>query len=180
MPASTRIKAFSLPRFIPLLAERIHAKNPFTRSFLVSWIAVLDSIPDLELVSYLPDFLEGLINLLSDSDRNLRHATSTVLANFLLEIREAVEVKEQQKREAMKKYYVEHQRKAANADTGDTEDSVLVWTGADKGINWDVVSISETEDRGKGSGVWIPGQGVEIHFSRIIEILMPHLCSQGN
>ncbi|CAG8570471.1 5329_t:CDS:10 [Paraglomus occultum] len=179
MPAAMpRTKAFSLPKFIPLLAERIHAKNPFTRSFLVSWIAVLDSIPDLELVSYLPDFLEGLINLLSDSDRNLRHATSTVLANFLLEIREAVEVKEQQKREAMKKYYVEHQRKAANADTGDTEDGVLVWAGADKAINWDVVSVAETEDRGKGSGVWIPGQGVVIHFSRIIEILMPHLCSQ--
>jgi vacuole morphology and inheritance protein 14 len=79
-----RTKAFSLPKFIPLLAERIHAKNPCTRTFLVSWIAVLDSIPDLELVSYLPDFLEGLINLLSDSDRNLRHAISTVLANFLL------------------------------------------------------------------------------------------------
>lgn len=29
--------AFSLPRFIPLLQERIHVLNPFTRSFLVSW-----------------------------------------------------------------------------------------------------------------------------------------------
>src|SRR5436305_12466451 len=51
--------AFSLARFIPLLKERIYVLNPFTRTFLVSWITLLDSIPDLELVFYLPAFLGG-------------------------------------------------------------------------------------------------------------------------
>lgn len=54
-------KAFSLARFIPLLADRIYVLSPFTRSFLVSWIGVLDSVPDLEMVSYLPQFLNGLL-----------------------------------------------------------------------------------------------------------------------
>lgn len=54
-------KAFSLPNFIPLLADRIYVLSPFTRSFLISWISVLDSIPDLEMVSYLPHFLDGLL-----------------------------------------------------------------------------------------------------------------------
>lgn len=54
-------KAFSLARFIPLLQERIYVVSPFTRSYLVSWITVLDSVPELELVSYLPDFLDGLL-----------------------------------------------------------------------------------------------------------------------
>ena len=54
-------KAFSLANFIPLLADRIYVLSPFTRSFLVSWIAVLDSVPDLEMVSYLPHFLDGLL-----------------------------------------------------------------------------------------------------------------------
>ncbi len=54
-------KAFSLAHFIPLLSERIYVINPFTRSYLVSWITVLDSVPDLELVSFLPDFLDGLL-----------------------------------------------------------------------------------------------------------------------
>ena len=54
-------KAFSLANFIPLLSDRIYVVNPFTRSFLVSWITVLDSVPELELISYLPEFLDGLL-----------------------------------------------------------------------------------------------------------------------
>lgn len=54
-------KAFSLAHFIPLLKERIGVQSPFTRSYLVTWITVLDSVPELELISYLPEFLEGLL-----------------------------------------------------------------------------------------------------------------------
>ncbi|CAG8549863.1 5288_t:CDS:10, partial [Ambispora leptoticha] len=184
-----RTTAFSLPRFIPLLSERIHVKNPFTRNFLVSWITVLDSIPDLELVSFLPDFLDGLLNFLSDQNKDVRYATSTVLANFLAEIREAVEVREQQKTQALKSYYVEQQRKALNSsettsDTGEyvkdsdiLEEGVMVKASLDGNeINWDAVSINESEGKGKGS--WVPGQGVVINYTRIVQILMPHLSSQ--
>lgn len=54
-------KAFSLAHFIPLLSDRIYVISPFTRSFLVSWITVLDSVPELELISYLPEFFDGLL-----------------------------------------------------------------------------------------------------------------------
>lgn len=54
-------RAFNLARFIPLLAERVYVISPYTRMHLVSWIMVLDSIPDLELVAWLPDFLDGLL-----------------------------------------------------------------------------------------------------------------------
>lgn len=54
-------KAFSLAHFIPLLRERIYVVSPFTRSYLVSWISVLDSVPELELITYLPEFLDGLL-----------------------------------------------------------------------------------------------------------------------
>jgi vacuole morphology and inheritance protein 14 len=54
-------KAFSLAHFIPLLTDRISVVSPFTRSFLISWLTVLDSVPELELVSYLPEFLDGLM-----------------------------------------------------------------------------------------------------------------------
>lgn len=53
--------AFSLVQFIPLLSDRIYVVSPFTRSFLVSWITVMDSVPELELISYLPEFLDGLL-----------------------------------------------------------------------------------------------------------------------
>ncbi|CAG8516687.1 70_t:CDS:10 [Acaulospora colombiana] len=191
MPRTT---AFSLPRFIPLLSERIRATNPYTRNFLVSWITMLDSIPDLELVSFLPAFLDGLLQFLSDQNKDVRYTTSTVLANFLAEIREAAEVKEQQKQQAMKNYYVEQQRKLVTAsetasDAGesvrdsnvsaDGDDVAFGKSGVyslDGDINWDAISISETEGRGKGS--WVPGQGVVIDYIKVVEILMPHLSSQ--
>lgn len=54
-------RAFSLARFIPLLSERVYVISPYTRMHLVSWLMVLDSVPDLELVAWLPDFLDGLL-----------------------------------------------------------------------------------------------------------------------
>ena len=66
-------KAFSLANFIPLLADRIYVLSPFTRSFLVSWIMVLDSVPDLEMVSFLPHFLDGLLYVSSFPPLNLSH-----------------------------------------------------------------------------------------------------------
>lgn len=85
-------KAFSLARFIPLLAERIYVINPFTRTYLVTWLTVLDSVPELELVSYLPHFLDGLLKFLQDPTEDIRNATMHVLADFLKEIQEAAEV----------------------------------------------------------------------------------------
>lgn len=84
-------KAFSLARFVPLLAERMNVLSPLTRNYIVSWITVLDSVPDLQLVSYLPSFLVGLFRYLSDPNPDVRVATGEVLAEFLREIREAAE-----------------------------------------------------------------------------------------
>lgn len=88
-----QVTTFSLPRFIPLLMERIYVINPATRTFLVSWITLLDSIPDLELVSFIPSFLGGLINYLNDPTNGVRVATHACLDIFLEEIRRITEIK---------------------------------------------------------------------------------------
>ncbi len=85
--------AFSLKRFIPLLKDRIFVLNPFTRTFLVGWIVLLDSIPDLELVAYLPEFLGGLLTFLSDTNRDVHIATQNCLDKFLSEIRRIARIK---------------------------------------------------------------------------------------
>ncbi|KAF7722117.1 hypothetical protein EC973_003697 [Apophysomyces ossiformis] len=95
--ASPSNKAFSLPRFIPLLKKRIGTMNSFTRQYLVAWIAVLDSIPELELLSYLSEFLDGLIQFLSDKSEDVRVATGVLLADFLQEIKQAGSQEEQKK-----------------------------------------------------------------------------------
>ena len=93
-PESVEVpNAFSLPKFIPLLQERIHVLNPFTRTFLVSWITLLDSIPDLELVAYLPSFLGGLLKFLSDPNQDVHTTTKVALDRFLTEIKKIAAVK---------------------------------------------------------------------------------------
>lgn len=59
--SSIRSPPVFLERFVPLLAERIYVISPKTRNHLVSWITVLDSVPELELITYLPSFLDGLL-----------------------------------------------------------------------------------------------------------------------
>jgi hypothetical protein len=39
--------------------------NPYVRQFLVGWITVLDSVPDIDMLGFLPDFLDGNPSLFS-------------------------------------------------------------------------------------------------------------------
>ncbi|KAJ3024979.1 UNVERIFIED_CONTAM: hypothetical protein HDU68_007593, partial [Siphonaria sp. JEL0065] len=85
-PANALATTFNFPRFIPLLSERIKTVNPFTRMFLIQWISTLDAIPFLELVAFLPEFLDGLFLYLSDQNLDVRTAALNLLQEFLREI----------------------------------------------------------------------------------------------
>ena len=41
--------------------------NPYVRQFLVGWITVLDSVPDIDMLGFLPDFLDGKCSFLFES-----------------------------------------------------------------------------------------------------------------
>lgn len=149
-----RNTAFSLPRFIPLLSQRIYVRNSAARQFLVSWMCVLDSIPDLELISFLPEFLDGLIRCLNDVSEDVRVATNGLLEDFLSEIKEAASARQLQSQ-------LEKQR------TGTDEEEALSQPTSDV--------TSENDGHGKGS--YIPGQGVIVKYGKIVEIMVPHLSS---
>lgn len=158
-------KAFSLARFIPLLSERIYVLNPFTRNYLVSWLTVLDSVPELELISFLPEFLDGLLKFLGDPTVDIRTATQNVLADFLREIRQVAEVGNGNGNErAISRASI--QRSIVD-DEEDSEAEGEVYQEAD--------GIVDEE----GSGEWIPGQGVKVDHSAIIEILLQHSSFPG-
>ncbi|KAH9794547.1 protein VAC14-like [Citrus sinensis] len=57
----TESDQFSIEEFIPLLRERMNVLNPYVRQFLVGWITVLDSVPDIDMLGFLPDFLDVLL-----------------------------------------------------------------------------------------------------------------------
>lgn len=88
----TECEEFSVDEFLPLMQNYIRRTNPYIRQLLVGWITVLDSIPDVSMIDYLPYFLDGLFNMLSDSNLEIRQAADSALSEFLREVRESAVV----------------------------------------------------------------------------------------
>ncbi|KAK9063662.1 hypothetical protein SSX86_017533 [Deinandra increscens subsp. villosa] len=88
----TESDQFSIEEFIPLLRERMNVLNPYVRQFLVGWITVLDSVPDIDMLGFLPDFLDGLFNMLSDSSHEIRQQADSALSEFLQEIKNSPQI----------------------------------------------------------------------------------------
>lgn len=82
----TEADHFQVDQFLPLLQNYIRRTNPYIRQLIVGWITLLDSIPDISMLDYLPDFLDGLFNMLSDSNREIRQAADSALSDFLREV----------------------------------------------------------------------------------------------
>jgi hypothetical protein len=163
--------AFSLSKFIPLLQERIHVLNPFTRTFLVSWLTLLDTIPDLELVCYLPAFLEGLIKFLGDSNKDVNVATQALLERLLQEIKRIARIR--------KGIADSKKSKDDNAKPVASENASIV-TGASeeaKGSESAVLDSESADSDDDGHSVtidgdWVPGQDAYVDYPRILEILV--------
>ncbi|KAJ5224352.1 Protein VAC14 [Penicillium citrinum] len=165
--------AFSLAKFIPLLKERIHVIGPYTRNFLVSWLTLLDTIPDLELVTYLPEFLEGLIKFLGGPNKDVNVATQGLLDRFLSEIKRITILKKgiEESRKGQ-----ESRRRSATSDNGSlsTKTETIDEPGDKDDIAVDdSASGSLFEDEVvQADGDWIPGQDVQIDYTKILDILV--------
>lgn len=169
--------AFSLARFIPLLQERIHVLNPFTRTFLVSWVTLLDTIPDLELVCFLPAFLGGLFKFLSDSNRDVHVATQGALERFLNEIKKIARLK-RGLIESRRGHGTDRAKPSNSSDSGSirTEPSTL----NEKSDTADAESGAHNDTQGDGrDGDWEPGQDTQVDHSKILEILIAFLDSSS-
>ncbi|PPQ71095.1 hypothetical protein CVT24_009846 [Panaeolus cyanescens] len=169
-------KAFSLAHFIPLLRERIYVVSPFTRSYLISWLNVLDSVPELELITFLPEFLDGLLKYLSDPTEDVRVATEGLLAEFLREIRDVTLVTRELEQAAKRKAPLESSHRSEvegeklpdiNLENAERALYMLENEAQDQ-VHEDDTSDLDPND----TGVWVPGQGVKINFPSIIEILI--------
>lgn len=161
--------AFSLKNFIPLLKERLFALNPFARTFLVGWVVLLDSIPDLELVTYLPEFLGELLKFLSDSNRDVHVATQGCLDRFLNEIKRISRVKKGIAESKKSKGDGKRKRE-------DSLDSGSAQPALEEGDEIDS-TVADDEDTESSEDDWVPGQDVQINYKAILEILTATLDS---
>lgn len=98
------LKAFSLPKFIPTLLERMYTIEPFAKKFLLSWLELFDDIPSSELITFLPNFLEPLIRfLMNNCPSDVRIETQNLLNIFLKEIMAIYKVRYDVKRDQLLK-----------------------------------------------------------------------------
>lgn len=177
--------AFSLAKFIPLLKERIHVIGPYTRNFLVSWLTLLDTIPDLELVTFLPEFLEGLIKFLGGPHKDVNVATQGLLDRFLTEIKRITRLK---KGIAESRKGQDSRRRSNASDTVSVKtEQTLETAGADDGEKDDIaVEDSASDSLFDDEAIpvdddWIPGQDVHIDYPKILDILVSFVdTSFGN
>lgn len=159
--------AFSLKQFIPLLKDRSYTINPFTRTFLVGWITLLDSIPDLELVTYLPEFLSSLLKFLSDPNHDVHQATQACLDKFLNEIKRISRIKKG----------IADSKKSKGDGKRKREESLDSGSGQvalEEGDEVDSTMAIE-EDESSSEDDWVPGQDVQINYKAILEILTASL-----
>ncbi|KAJ1514995.1 hypothetical protein HMI56_006911 [Coelomomyces lativittatus] len=138
---------FTMDNFIILLKERMHTLNPHTRSFLVSWLSVLNSVPGIELLSYLADFLPGLFHFLNDANDHVRSATNQLLAELLHEISSVIEL----------------QKRIGLDPTSNT-------TGKPP------MEMEQAIKEGE-SGRWQPYLNVSLDFPKLFQLLLPFLDS---
>ncbi|KAI7821599.1 vacuolar protein 14 C-terminal Fig4p binding-domain-containing protein, partial [Kickxella alabastrina] len=164
--------AFSLDKFMPLLAERMHTYKPSTRLYLIEWVRVLDSVPGLDLIVHLPEFLDGLLRFLSDPSDDVRSRTQSLLGELLSEIRECVEL----------------QGAAADssqagdgdgADDGDDDDGSLRWgeQPLSRARELRMAARRKKIRAERAGGALVAGAAVVIEFARCVGILIPHLES---
>lgn len=170
-------RTFSLERFIPLLEERIHVLNPFTRTFLVSWLVLLDEIPELELIHYLPAFLEGLFKFLGDPNRDVYVATQGLLERFLSEIKHIAKVirgiaKSRRSRISNRRQRTNSQSESATA-TGSAANDNAIEDSEPGSAPDEAGEADEGDDDGEDNGDWIePGQDVQVDYAQILDILL--------
>jgi vacuole morphology and inheritance protein 14 len=183
-PAADHPKAFSLERFLPLLEERINVLNPFTRTFLVAWITLLDSIPDLELVTHLPRFLRGLFKFLSDPNQDVKTATHKILERFLNEMRSIAGVKRgvAESRKSMGEDGAKHSISSMRSAGDDESDVDSLFpdqrAAGDKDDDESAITASTEADEEKSIRAdddWIPGQDVQVDHAKILDILVSFL-----
>lgn len=187
--------AFSLPRFIPLLQERINVINPFTRTFLVAWITLLDAIPDLELVTFLPSFLGGLFRFLSDPNQDVHTVTQSALERFLQEIKKIARIKRgiaesrrSREEDGLKRSHssstsLKSTPSSAFPKEGDSIDVEQQSQDYDEkppdSTNDTESDTANDEQEGSGEEDWIPGQDVQVDHPRILEILVSFLSDSS-
>ncbi|KAM7539493.1 hypothetical protein Aperf_G00000053630 [Anoplocephala perfoliata] len=79
-------RAIDIKSFMDIISERLRTRISFTRKFVVGWISTLNSIPEFNILQYLPQILDGLLTILGDGNPDIRRNCEILLNEFLSSI----------------------------------------------------------------------------------------------
>jgi vacuole morphology and inheritance protein 14 len=123
---------------------------------------------------------------LADGNVDVRLATENVLAEFLREIKYIATVQEKHaetirnQREAKLSRKRENKQKTETSTVADDESAVESEVERDDDQDeGDDQGGEEQEWEGEGSGNWVPGQGVFVDHTAIMDIIIQHLSYPG-
>lgn len=54
---------------LPKICDKMSGKDPRLKIFLVGWITFLSSIPEIDILNELPNFLSSLFSMLYETNR---------------------------------------------------------------------------------------------------------------
>ncbi|CAL5227221.1 g10142 [Coccomyxa viridis] len=80
---------FNMDGFVGQFQTALQVTSPKKRMFLLDWMGVLASVPDLDIVAYLPLFLSSLMDCLTDPLSDVRSKAAKVLQDLLIEMQNA-------------------------------------------------------------------------------------------
>lgn len=105
---------FRIDDFIPLVGKRMQFRNPFIRQLVLAWITLLLKVQgkkvdaktsrqskrppavlldregnEVDMLGYLPAYLEGLFQMLGDQSRDIRHSADACLNELLAGVKKA-------------------------------------------------------------------------------------------
>lgn len=186
-------KAFSLPKFIPTLLERMYTIDPFAKRFLIGWLELFDDIPALELITFLPNFLEPLIKfLMNNCPSDVRIETQNLLSVFLKEIKSISKVKfEIKKRQLIQ----ERERKVTNPEpksqdsesladdikdlklklTQEDDDAVSIKSNETTIVHKPAQPLAANDSFSADGSEFSTGQDIFIDYPKLIDILLSFL-----
>ncbi|CAL8466856.1 g6392 [Coccomyxa elongata] len=80
---------FNMDEFVGQFQTALKVTAPRKRAFLLSWMQVLASVPDLDMLAHLPLFLGSLLDCLCDPFGEVRAQATKVLQDLLMEVQSA-------------------------------------------------------------------------------------------
>lgn len=84
---SVEVPQFNTTSFISVIRERIYALSSNTRKLILSWINFLNSLPDVDLLIYIEDILDGLLKIACDNNNDIRQTAENILEDFFQNIK---------------------------------------------------------------------------------------------